>query len=269
MQFSTFLKGLIIGGTMTIPGVSGGTMAMLLGIYDKLIGAVANLFKNFWKNILFLFLFLLGAGIGMVIFSHYVLELMERYPMPVKYFFIGAVAGGIPLLERKVNLSKFTWKMIAYPVLGILIVTWIEQLPSEMFSIGELSGIQEFIMQFIGGSILAIALILPGISVSHMLLILGIYEDMMQAISHLDLVSLLPLGIGVLTCTLLTSKLIDTALTKYPQVSYLIILGFVIASLSKIYPGMPRGLDIISCLLSLFLGFSLMYFIQWREKSTM
>ena len=110
----TFLKGLWVGGTMTVPGVSGGSMAILLGVYDQLIHAV----NSFWKektNLLFLLVFAGGGGLGMLLFSRGLLSLLERYPLPLGYFFLGAVAGGIPLIFRSARVREFSLDTVLYP----------------------------------------------------------------------------------------------------------------------------------------------------------
>lgn len=94
----TGLKGMIVGGTMLVPGVSGGSMAMILGIYDQLIMAVSSFRRAPGRNFRFLLMFSLGGGLGMLLFARPLLQLIEAYPMEMLYFFLGAVAGGVPLI---------------------------------------------------------------------------------------------------------------------------------------------------------------------------
>ena len=263
----TFIKGLIIGGTMTVPGVSGGTMAMILGIYNRLIEAVSNLFKEFKKNLLFLVTVAVGGGIGMIVFANSLLVLIEKHPMPMKYFFIGAVAGGIPLIANQAQIRKISWKILIYPLIGIVMVYSISLLPEGLFVSGGALGLRNIIVQFLGGFIVAIALILPGISVSHMLLMMGMYEGIMLAVSQFQFLSLIPLVIGVAVCTLLSTKLIDAAMNKYPQPTYLIILGFIFASIPEIYPGIPVGREVVLSVATAAAGFAFVYMISKKEQS--
>ena len=94
-------KGMIVGGTMLVPGVSGGSMAMILGVYDRLVSSVSSFMKHKKESLAFLSLFSLGGGLGMILFARPLLALIERYPVPALYFFLGAVAGGVPLIVRK------------------------------------------------------------------------------------------------------------------------------------------------------------------------
>ena len=107
-----FLKGLCVGGTMLVPGVSGGSMAMILGIYDKLITSVSSFFACKKRNALFLLLFALGGGAGMLLFANPLLYLPQRYPLVLRWFFIGAVAGSTPMMLKK---STDTQRLLAAP----------------------------------------------------------------------------------------------------------------------------------------------------------
>ena len=107
--FITVLKGMWIGGTLTVPGVSGGTMAMMLGIYEQLIHAFNYFFtkkEERKKNFFFLLQFVLGAGIGMLALSGIVVKLLDLYPAPMTFFFMGAVAGGIPVFVKDIGKQK-------------------------------------------------------------------------------------------------------------------------------------------------------------------
>lgn len=260
-----FARGAAVGGTMTVPGVSGGTMAMILGIYGELIEAVGGIFRHFRESLYFLALFAAGGLAGMALLARVVLSLLERFPMAVSYFFLGAVAGGIPLICRKAGIKKTTWQALLWPLLGLFIVYALAALPEGLFAAG-LSGsdapgafsVGSFLLQFLGGCILAVALILPGISVSQMLLMLGLYEPVMAAVSHFHFLSLVPLGLGAVLCTLVTTRLLGSALERRPRQTYLLILGFVLGSLGELYPGLPRGWDLLFSGLAAAAGYQLL-----------
>ena len=100
-RFMIVLKGFIIGSSMTVPGVSGGTMAILLGIYDKLIGSISNFRKDPKGNLWFLAKFCIGSGLGICSLALLIDWLLERFPMPVSFFFLGAVVGESPLFIKR------------------------------------------------------------------------------------------------------------------------------------------------------------------------
>lgn len=276
-----FFKGLWIGGTMTVPGVSGGTMAILVGIYDRLIGAVSGLIpkngnrKVCWKeyrktalhNLLFLTVFLLGAGLGMLLFAKLISGLLEQ-PVAgsyVRFFFLGAVAGGIPLILASSKVKKFSTWLIFLPIIGAGLVYGLTFLPEEMFSLEAAGGIGAFLLKLVGGIILAIALVLPGVSASQMLYTLGIYEELLACIGDFRVVPLIPLGIGTVLGILLITKTLDMLMTKYPKQTFLIIFGFILGSLPELFPQDAEG-NYLLCGLCVAVGFLLAYWIGRRER---
>ena len=186
-NISTLIKGFIIGGTMLVPGVSGGTMAMILGIYEDLISAVSNFMKQKRQSLFFLGLFCLGAFAGMALLAKGILTLLENYNMPVMYFFIGAVVGGIPMILKSCGLKRLSLSTIIYPIIGAAVVMSVELIPKGLFEINSMYSPSGLLILFIAGFIAAIALILPGISVSFVLLVLGIYENLIKAFDQFDI----------------------------------------------------------------------------------
>ncbi len=293
-QLEILLKGLWIGGTMTVPGVSGGTMAILVGIYDRLIGAVSGLIpvrensegnddgegntkgkinwisyrKTAFKSILFLIVFLLGAGLGMLVISKLISGLLEQ-PVAgsyVRFFFLGAVAGGIPLILASAKVKKFSAWVIVLPVIGAALVYCLNFLPEEMFSLEEAGGAGALLLKLVGGIILAIALVLPGVSASQMLYTLGIYEELLACISDFRIVPLIPLGIGTVLGIFLVTKTLEMLMTKYPRQTFLIIFGFILGSLPELFPKNAEGNYALYGVCTA-VGILLIYWIGKRERS--
>lgn len=236
-NFKIILSGIFVGGTMTVPGVSGGTMAIVIGIYEKLISAINNLKNNPKKNIIFLLKFLLGASVGFIILAKVITILLESelYGAFVRFFFCGIVIGGIPLLVSKSNVKKIDVGNIFCLVVGITIVLVLALLPEGSFNSNNI--VYEIIMQFIGGFIVAVALILPGISATHMLYVLGLYSEVLEKIYNFKILQLIPLIIGLLLGMLLTAKWLEKLLEKYTTKIYLIIIGFVMGSVVSLLKG--------------------------------
>ncbi len=233
-KWSTALKGLVVGATMIVPGVSGGTMAIVLGIYDKLLSAVSSFHKNVKENLTFLGLFATSAGLGLFLFSTPLSWLLEHYQIPTICFFIIVVLCGIPVIGKKSGVQDVNIAVVLYLLLGAAIVVIISRLPGDYFSLQETTKNSAWISLFIAGILSAAALILPGISFSHFLLILGLYEQLLKAIRVLDLRFLVPLAAGVLLGTVLLSRLLETLMEKYPKQTYMIILGFILGSIAEI-----------------------------------
>lgn len=246
---------------MTVPGISGGSMAMLLGIYDKLISAV----NTFWKkkdSLLFLSLFASGGGLGMILFSKAMLYLLNQYPAPLKYFFLGAVAGGIPVIYREAQIKKLSIDVFLYPLVGILSVILLSQLPDGMFSPQNIKGPAGILIQILAGILTAAALVLPGISVSQTLLMMGIYEGIIENIGTLQFIPLIPLGIGLILGIFLTADLMERLMKAHPMGTYLVILGFLLGSLSELYPGIPHGGELAVSIAMAAAGFLALYGMQ-------
>ena len=196
--WNTVLKGGIIGATMIVPGVSGGTMAIILGIYDRLISAVSSFHKNVKENVLFLALFAIGAGCGFYLFATPVSWFLENFEFPTICFFVLIVLCGIPTIGKKSGVQKINFEALMYLIFGALLVTSISRLPSDVFQSMTNVGSRFWLHLFLSGTAAAVALILPGISFTHFLLILGLYESLLDAVRNIQLTFLIPLGLGVI-----------------------------------------------------------------------
>ena len=265
-----------IGGTMTVPGVSGGSMAMILGIYDRLIASVNGIFQKgkFKGSLIFLIKFLIGAAVGLFLFAKLITLALTHVSIPTRYFFLGAVAGGAPMIFRAAKIRKVGIPVFLYPIIGIVSALLISLIPEGIFEIsgtGALAVLAGIVIQLVGGIVIAIALVLPGISVSQMLLVLGVYEKLTAAVDALDIMTLLsfaPLVIGTVGGILLTTNLIERAMKKYPTATYLIVFGFILGSLPELFPvQMLTGWNILFAPLLAVLGFFVVFTISKKENA--
>ena len=273
----TIASGAWIGGTMTVPGVSGGSMAMILGVYDRLIGSVNGIFhkERRRESILFLLKFLLGAVAGLFLFSKLITFLLENEAcaFPTRFFFLGAVVGGAPMIFRSAGVKCVSAAVFLYPIIGIAAALSISLIPSGLFEIGGegfFSVLLGILIQLVGGLVIAVALVLPGISVSQMLLVLGIYEPLTEAVSSLDfmaLLSFIPLVIGTLAGIFLTTGILERAMGRHPMGTYLLIFGFILGSLPELFPGLPAGWEIPLCILTAAAGFCAIFWISKKEAT--
>lgn len=264
-------SGLIVGTSMLIPGLSGGTIAIIIGIYDKLIHAISSItkLKEVKKNLWFLFQFSLGSVISIVAFSRLIELLLSHFYLPMMFLFIGVIVGSLPTIFKKANLSKDKPNILnfIYIIIGLLICTLITLIPKELISFENELSIQSILVISVAGLVIAIALILPGISVSHMLLILGLYETTLSAIKNMSFSFLIPLVVSIGIGILITTRALEQAMFKHPKATYLIIIGFVIASILDILPNeIPTGINILFCFLTFFAGFTLILFISKALK---
>ena len=263
----TFIKGLVIGATMTVPGVSGGSMAMVLGIYDRLLKHVSEITKYPKESLTFLLWFAAGAGSGAFLFSRGISWLLTtRAEGILCFFFLGAVSGGIPMILKSASVSRIRGRELICILTGILTALLIALIPQGMFAPGTENTPMHLLFQLAGGFIIAVALVLPGISASQMLYMLGIYESTLKAISSLDILALLPLAVGGIMGTYLTARILEQLIKKHREATFLMILGFMLASLPELLPGHLAQENLLFCVMALAAGFIGVYFVTLKCK---
>ncbi len=245
-------KGFLIGSSMTVPGVSGGTMAIILGIYDRLIASISHFGKDIKGNLWFLTKFCLGSVVGFCALASTIGWLLDTFPIPVSFFFFGAIIGGVPALYRKTKEVRFKVSSALYILLGVAIVLGIGMLPQGLLPATGSLNVVSLLVWLVAGLVVSLALILPGISTSHMLLVLGIYGTMSGAIDTVvawlksllggpavsgvgEAVTFLALlVISTLIGVVLITRPLEMTMQKFPHQTYCIILGFVVGSLADI-----------------------------------
>ena len=262
MNFINIIKGVAISISQLIPGVSGGTIAMILGIYDKLLHSVNNIIKDFKNQYKILLEVGIGAIIGILLFSKVIEVLFRRFPIQLGYLFIGIILGGAPLMYKKSKIEKISISNLIYSLLGFSIVYFMGKINSGASEeiITSLS-LTSALLMFIGGILIAIALIIPGISGSFMLYVLGLYGTVLNAISVRNIIVLIPLLIGGIVGTLMSSNIIEKLLIKYPQKTYILIFGFILGSVFSVFPGFELSKSLVGIILGI-MGFIFIYKIS-------
>lgn len=251
---SRLIKGIVIGATMLVPGVSGGTMAIILGIYDELIDAVSYFRENIKKNGILLLQYAFAGLAGILLLSKPMLAILNQWTNPVLFLFIGAILASIPPLYRKVRVAKIKPINIFFSIIGAFIALMTRFLPSGLLETSLHFDLFQTFLLFIAGFVIAIALVLPGISASYVLLMIGMYEPTLQALLTINIPYLLPLSLGALIGTFSTSKILSHQMRKHPQFTYMLIIGFMIGSLVQVFPGLPINQEIPACILTFLFG---------------
>lgn len=261
------IKGMVIGVSNIIPGVSGGTMAVVFGIYDKLISSITNFFKDWKKNFAFLFQIALGAGLGIILFSKLLTYLLDIYPQQTNFFFIGLILGSVPILFKKATEKKVQPVNIIWLVVTFVLLVW-------MALSGEAEGsstilttlnLKSFISLALAGFVAAATMILPGVSGSFVLLLLGLYDTMLAAVSNFNIPLLFAGGIGALLGLVTMTKVIEAIFNKFPQTAYMAILGLILGSVFAIFPGFTFGVSGIVSIIACVIGFLVAYIIGKNE----
>lgn len=266
-RLRVILCGFITGSVMAVPGISGGSAAMVIGVYDDLLRAVSRCFSEPRRNIPLLLRFALGGILGLFLMAGAISRLLTTpAEVPVRFLFLGAVAGGIPAIFRKAGVRRLNASGLALILSGAAAVLLLASLPEGLFTPGE-RGFADIALQFTGGMLLAAALVLPGISASHFLYMLGIYDAVMEKLSTLDLIPLLPLAAGTVLGIFLTARLIETLFQRHQAGTFLVILGFMLASLRELIPRGAEPWQILTGIPCILVGFVPVYFIQSDGKN--
>ena len=239
------IKGMMIGIANIMPGVSGGTLAVSMGIYDKLIHCITHILSEFKESMKFLLPIFAGAGIALVALTFVIEALFQYYPIPTNLLFIGLIVGGLPPVVTKVKSHKLSFGHILAGLLFFALVVGMAMMGDNGNRQVTLNlGIVPMIKLVLVGIIAAATMIIPGVSGSMVLLILGYYEPIIQqitafctAVITLDMAGilhgiaiLLPFGIGVLIGILGIAKIIEIIFEKYPVYAYCAIIGLIAAS---------------------------------------
>lgn len=239
------LKGAVIGVANIIPGVSGGTMAVSMGIYDKLIHCVTHILKEFKKSMKFL----IPVGIGMVLslvgLSFVIEAAFEHFPAQTNLLFIGLILGGLPAILKKVKGNTIRFRHIIPAVLFFVLVVGLAALGSGEGNDADLSFSVLNVIKFFGVGVIASAtMVIPGVSGSMILMLMGYYQPIIETISTFvraltafDVPVLLqccgvlvPMGIGIVVGIVVIAKLIEIVFEKWPLLAYWAIIGLIAAS---------------------------------------
>lgn len=245
------IKGIFIGIANVIPGVSGGTMAVSLGIYDKLIAAVSNLIKDWKKSLLTLLPIIVGCGIGILGFTYAIGYLLDQHTYLTCMTFVGLILGGIPILVKSLKKklyetsSRIGFGSAAAFILLFAVAILLPLLNPDGEGLKTLTASPgTMIVLFFVGLIASATMVVPGVSGSLVLMILGYYygildsiKQFIEALKVMDMPSLVngalilvPFGIGILFGIFLIAKLITFLFNEYGVQTYCAILGLIAAS---------------------------------------
>lgn len=236
------IKGFFMGIANIIPGVSGGTLAITMGIYERLIEAISHFFGKLKENILFLLPIGIGAVLSILLGSKVIAYSLEEYPLPTILFFAGLILGGIPMLYKKIK-GNFNVKNVIIFILTFAFVIGIMFLKSSKDVSFENMNIVSYLLLFIVGVVAAATMIIPGISGSFMLMVMGYYKPILNTINDLtsfnnifeNMLILIPFGIGVLVGFVVIAKILEYLFKKFEVPTYFGIIGFVLSSLIGIF----------------------------------
>ncbi|TXD78390.1 DUF368 domain-containing protein [Algoriphagus ratkowskyi] len=237
----TYLKGMGMGAADIVPGVSGGSIALITGIYEELLQSINSFngenlkllfkfeFKAFFQAVNGAFLLSLFLGIMTSIFSlsKVITYMMDEHPIPLWSFFCGLILVSAFLILK--DIKKWSIGVIIALIFGIIIAYWITDLPPS-------NSPDALWFTFVAGAIAICAMILPGISGSFILLILGKYEPILNAVSERNFVTLAVFALGCIVGLLSFSRVISWLLKRYYSITIGLLSGFMLGSINKLWP---------------------------------
>ena len=239
-NFITALKGAALGTAFVIPGFSGGTMAVILKIYDRLLDAISLNIEKLKKNFGFILFLVIGMAAGVFATAVGLSWLFENHPVPTALTLTGIVVGSLPMIWKEctseskfkpVNIIPF---LIAFAVMIVMFL--IENNGTAENAVQTDFSLILALKLAAGGFIAAISMVIPGISGSLMLTIMGMYETSITAVKDLNIALIAPVGIGAVVGILSGAKIISLLLKKFRQSTYSVIIGLIVGSLLTIFP---------------------------------
>jgi putative membrane protein len=263
--------GVILGITTVIPGVSAGTMTVVLNVYDRLLAVITPKVKTILASWKFWLPLVAGGVLGIVFFSKVASLLLSHYPVPTYWFFIGIIAGSIPLVYRRVRQPDSALPALPSIICGILalgiIIVLVIVRPSENTALYTAITPQLFAMLVVGGALAAVAMIIPGISGSFLLLVIGLYHTIVQAVSDFNISLIVPLALGAIFGILVGAAFVRFLMAKVPRQTYGAILGLVVGSIVVLFPGgLGNGATAIFSIISMILGAAISLILGRQKK---
>ena len=259
------LRGVFIGVANIIPGVSGGTIALSMGVYEKIISAINNIKKDFKNSIKTLLPYGIGVVLGIVILSFVIEFCLDKFELPTLMAFVGLILGGLPPIIARVENEKFKITHLISFLLFAAIIIVPTLIANDINVTRELTfGIGSILIMFGLGILAAGSMVVPGVSGSMMLMMLGYYDvilgnvtSFIKALTSLDMNTMLtccsalvPFGFGVLAGIVITAKIIEKLLKRYPNATMWGIIALVVTSPFAILWGVNLNINVIMLLVS-------------------
>lgn len=256
-----FSKGVLIGAGCILPGISSGVLCVIFGIYEKLIDSVLKFFTDIRSNFKFLFPIVSGGAVGIIIFSKILQFLLYQYPLQTKSIFIGLILGGAILLFKQMNENhKFKINNIFYLLISLL-------LGIGMVFLENKTGIEStenvsYIYLIFSGFLMSIGIVVPGVSNTIILMLLGVYSLYLTSVSTLYLPVLIPMVIGIVLGSLIFMKIIKYLLNRFYIKTMLSIIGFTLGSIFVLFPEVRSTFEMVIFFISALLGYYIIKMIN-------
>lgn len=264
----SLLSGIAVGAGVVLPGVSGSVIAIMLGIYDKIIYLLNDKSKNIYCKFKILSPLLIGLIIGVVSFGNILLLLFEKYEIQMKYIFIGLILGGIPVLNKEIKNKENGRINYKFLIVSLLISLSLFVLPkfNMTFSTYGFYNIP-FVNLLVAGFFYISGKIIPGVSSSFFMILFGLYDYILMILANPlsfsleQYVKFIPFVLGIIVGFLILIKLINYLLSKHFVNAYSSIIGFVIGSVFAIFPGIKLEFNYIISIIFMIIAFLFTYYM--------
>lgn len=256
-----FCKGILIGAGCILPGISSGVLCVIFGIYEKILDSVLNFFSDIRKNFKFLLPIALGGTVGIVIFSKILQYLLYKFPMQTKSIFIGLILGGVVLLFKQMS-TKEKFKIKEFFCLLVSLGIGIGMVYIENKVRGASIENVSYIYLVFSGFLMSIGIVVPGVSNTIILMLLGVYSLYLSSVSTLYLPVLIPMGIGLLLGSLIFMKIIKVLLEKCYVQTMFSIIGFTLGSILVLFPDVCTVMDFVITGICVICGYCVMYIVN-------
>ena len=252
--FTDCLKGIAIGAGAILPGISSGVLCIIFGIYEKLLNSILNFFKDFRNNIKFLTPILLGIGIGIILFGNILNYFLFNFSVQTKSLFIGFILASVTSLVKETNSKHtFKWKYLIGFSLALLIGFGTVILESTL-PISSIESVS-FLYLLFSGFLMSIGVVVPGVSSTIILMLLGVYSIYLTSVSTLYFPVIIPLGIGLLIGGFTFMKITKYFLDNYYTSTFYCIIGFTLGSIFVLIPDFSSFLEILIGIFCTILGY--------------
>ena len=286
-----YFKGMAMGIADAFPGISGGTMALILGVYKELVNSISiinfSLFKTlkkeglkeFWKKLNGTFLVILFSGIisSLVVFMNLASFLIDNFPILIWSFFLGLVSASIYIILKPTDLFDFNNKTKHILKNWFLLISsfYVSYLLTSLPEINNLN--ENILFIFFAGFIASCAMILPGISGSYILVILGLYKTMSKALINVELDKIVIFGFGVILGLTSFSKVVKWGFDKFPNKILIMMTGLIIGSIHKLWPWKLNEINVlpknyseynyqIESIVLFIIGFFLIFLLEKKQQ---
>ena len=286
-----YFKGMAMGIADAFPGISGGTMALILGVYKELVNSISiinfSLFKTlkkeglkeFWKKLNGTFLVILFSGIisSLVVFMNLASFLIDNFPILIWSFFLGLVSASIYIILKPTDLFDFNNKNKHILKNWFLLISsfYVSYLLTSLPEINNLN--ENILFIFFAGFIASCAMILPGISGSYILVILGLYKTMSKALINIELDKIVIFGFGVILGLTSFSKVVKWGFDKFPNKILIMMTGLIIGSIHKLWPWKVNEINVLpknyseynyllESIVLFIIGFFLIFLLEKKQQ---